>query len=362
MKYAAEILFRFGTLPVAALALAACASTAPGSSDAVTDPGSPDRPRAPTSPTPTPAPRPAPPSVAEPEVTYVTEVERFPQLDGSVLVVTTVRGSDGSVFIDEERIPPETADTDKDADGGRGLASTDDAMPGAPDASAPGSLSGENEINANVEPFPACDPAALDHDFGWPPPEPSARIEIPRLLVVGQLGESPRPVQAIQQRVRSALETAGYLDQAYYSIGCDGFAVITRMEQIDRNGEPVEDGLRFTSPGEEEDWSLTAYLTRLFYAPPGYYRQIILAGTDEVYDPDTLAEAPDEAQLDEIFDGGEGDPIAIDDSQLWGPDHKLHALIYEFETQGTRNVKQRRPSPIPAERHIEASGIYEDID
>jgi len=318
-------------------------------------------------------------------VTYVTEVERIPQLDGSVIVVTTVRGSDGSVFIDEERIPARAAPS-TGADRGIG---TQSPRPGAPDRSddadasdatddSPDGVIGgdpgasEDEFDEAITQLPdilgpgqevsSCDPAALDYDFSWPPPEPSARVEIPRALVLGGIGEADRSVNRIQLRVQAALENAGYLDQAYYTIGCNGFAIITRMEQIDRNGDPLEDGMRFNAPGEEETWSLTGYLTRLFYAPPGYYRQIILAGTDEPYDEDNLAEAPDEDALGRIFSDGSDEAIAIDARERWGAGHRLHALIYEFETQGTRNVKQRRPSPIPGERHVEASGIYQDLD
>ncbi|MEM0986250.1 MAG: hypothetical protein AAGJ32_08390 [Pseudomonadota bacterium] len=339
------------------------------------------------------------PDPVEEAVTYTTEVERIPQLDGSVIVVTTTRGSDGSVFIDEERTAPtggtpgttrgvtmpgglrnaveeaERRRAQEEAERlARAQAEEEEARRRAERAAAADDEFvfadrdlAELGVDETIAGAPAiiearCDPDALMFDFTWPPPEPSARIEIPRSLVLGGIDENDRSVSRIQSRVESALETAGYVDQSFYTIGCDGFAIITRMEQIDRTGEPLEDGLRFNAPGEDETWSLTGYLTRLFYAPPGFYRQIILAGTDEIYDEDNLQAAPDEDQLDALFTAGSSQALDIDAAEMWGTGHKLHALIYEFETQGTRNVKQRRPSPIPAERHVETSGIYGDLD
>ncbi|MEM7766346.1 MAG: hypothetical protein AAF253_02535 [Pseudomonadota bacterium] len=366
---------RWGTLPLAAFALVACETT--GAGDATGGPS--QAPGIDTSPL-IGAPPDADPAIIEEEIDYTTEVDRFPQRDGSILVVTTVRGSDGSVFIDEEVIRPNAPATGSPSRGistpGRGPASnvpdgsettTADEAASDPFADAEDDVDVSlGDVLADIEPrageAASCDPTALAFDFDWPPPEPSARIEIPRALVMGGLGEGGASVNRIQIRVQNALESAGYLDQAFYTIGCDGFAIITRMEQIDRNGRPLAEGVRFTTPGDTEQWSLSGYLTRLFYAPPGFYRQIILAGTDEVYDPNALADAPDEDDLQAVFTAGSGTRLDIAPGEDWGAGHKLHALIYEFETQGTRNVKQRRPSPIPAERHVVEAGIYQDLD
>jgi hypothetical protein len=90
-------------------------------------------------------------------------------------------------------------------------------------------------------------------------------------------------------RVKRTLDGAGYSDQRWYPIGVGhlhGFAVTTRLEQIDDHGTPKL-GLERWSPLYPESanllWLLRAREPRL--PGPGRYRAFLVAFTDLPVDP-----------------------------------------------------------------------------
>ena len=273
------------------------------------------------------------------EIVYETTVERVSHDDGSVIVITRTVGSDGSEQVEQTVIPPSNRDGQD---------------------SPPNGTRGDEESDVTEE--VSCAAGEDWIDFPWPPPEPSAVMEIPRRLLTNGAALDELLVRDIQRQVESALEAAGYVERAFFRIDCDGFAVVTRLEEIDSTGLPVLNGARFATSGQSQSWSLASYLARLFYAPPGFYRQIIVAGTDKEFDRDDLLPPPDEADLDELFERGSSVAIDIDEEVVWGQDHVLYALVYEFETEGVRDVKQNRPSELSVHDHLRRSGILEKFE
>ena len=70
--------------------------------------------------------------------------------------------------------------------------------------------------------------------FPWPPPRASTmmNIEDAALRVAGDsttLGQ-------VDAELRAALNDAGYVDKSYFAVP-DGFALVTRLEQIDDDGD-----------------------------------------------------------------------------------------------------------------------------
>jgi len=201
-----------------------------------------------------------------------------------------------------------------------------------------------------------CDPDALPNDLDWPPPAPSTFVALPRPLLTTGLGPTP-PLNDVGRRVDNALDAAGYTEKAYFTVGCDGWAIITRLERIGVDGTPVE-GQRFDPPEAGEKWSLGSYISRLFYAPPGYYRQIIFVATPREVDPDEMATLEGREQIEEIAEEGAEEMIQLDPETTFTSGHKLYALIYEFRAENEETVEVRRPSPVEATAHLTRSGIY----
>ena len=198
--------------------------------------------------------------------------------------------------------------------------------------------------------------------FDWPPPEPSARVVVPSRIARGTLGDTP-PLGDIADRLTSALSEAGYLEYGFQSIGCDGFALVTRLERIDETGRPLDDDVRFRPPGEDEPWTLTGYLSRLFYAPPGRWRQIVFAVTDLEFDEDRVTQAPSVNEADEMMREADVTTLPAEfDVLKWTGNHELHALIYEFEKgPGSRDVVRNLPSAIIGLAHLRGAGLYQRL-
>ncbi len=242
---------------------------------------------------------------------------------------------------------------DEAAAPGRGPASVPDPQPAAPEPI-------EEEAAAPAAPArDTCQVGDLEA-FDWPPPHPSARVTVPRALLLAGADSGDETLGEVSERLERALIAAGYVEYGYLHIGCSGFAMVTRMERIDEDGRPMAGAERYAPPERSESWSLSSYVARLFFAPPGYYRQIVFAATDRPYDPDNLADAPTREALDTMM--ARADVTALPETMLDRPfsrRHQLHALIYEFEkSPGDRNVAQLIPSRLQGPQHIEQAGIY----
>lgn len=214
----------------------------------------------------------------------------------------------------------------------------------------------------DVAPLPVED-CQIDgmNDFAWPPAEPSTMVPIVRPLFLSGVAVEDQTLGTVGARLEAALVGAGYVEYGYQSIGCSGFAMVTRLERIDADGRPLEGAERFAPPEANPDWSLGSYIQRLFGAPPGYYRQIVFAATDQPFDRDNLAPPPTREELDEMLT--DADVQVLPDALLerpFTPGHRLYALIYEFEKGEAREqVVQLNPARLRAVTHIKQAGIFE---
>lgn len=277
-------------------------------------------------------PEPAPDPSYEPDLGEVEEA-----MDGS-------EAANGD-YADDGRVEP--------SEPGRGPASVPDPQPAAPEPI-------EEEAAAPAAPArDTCQVGDLEA-FDWPPPHPSARVTVPCALLLAGADSGDETLGEVSERLERALIAAGYVEYGYLHIGCSGFAMVTRMERIDEDGRPMAGAERYAPPERSESWSLSSYVARLFFAPPGYYRQIVFAATDRPYDPDNLADAPTREALDTMM--ARADVTALPEIMLDRPfsrRHQLHALIYEFEkSPGDQNVAQLIPSRLQGPQHIEQAGIY----
>ncbi len=115
-------------------------------------------------------------------------------------------------------------------------------------------------------------------EFPWPPPQASATVIITKELLstpirqVVYLGD-------IDMIMRTALEASGYIEKSYFAVP-DGFALVTRLEQINSDGSPKELPDRWsTEVRAMRQFTLKEYLRALFTANPGHYRIIVLIVT-----------------------------------------------------------------------------------
>jgi hypothetical protein len=187
----------------------------------------------------------------------------------------------------------------------------------------------DHAVRPPPQPAPRPCAAAELAPFPWPtPPQPTITTIIPPYLLFGPESKTPT-LAAVAARLEGAIERAGYKEPKYLGAGCDGFAIVLDLEHIAADGTRIGGAAGFAPPSQEEVFSLAAYIKRLFYAPPGHYRQIVLLVSDQRM-ADATAPAT-EAQLREIAkDGVSALPSAFSDLPFSNRD-VVQALIYEFE-------------------------------
>src|SRR5581483_968376 len=137
-----------------------------------------------------------------------------------------------------------------------------------------------------------------------------------------------------------------------------GFAIATRLEQIDANGRPKPPPARWSAemPRLSGAFSLGAYLRALFTADPGFYRIVVFIVTDALFSESDRSVSSDEARgwvakgLNALPESIAGLPYA--------PAVVCTAMIYEFERQAGSEAQPLVPSSIDAHAHLVGSGLW----
>lgn len=195
-------------------------------------------------------------------------------------------------------------------------------------------------------------------DFPWPAPRPSeAPLKLPHDRVVASLG-ADKSLYGVGQHLTAAINAAGYAEYTFYGVP-DGFALVSRLERIEEDGRPSPNGFRYMQPGQEP-FSLANYLSGLFVAPVGRYRQIVFVVTDVP----VVATAPPltQGRAGQLLREG-ADRLPTDFRQMpFTNDHDVTALIYEFQKTGqVGNMAQTQGGPLTARDHLTRSGLYAAI-
>lgn len=130
--------------------------------------------------------------------------------------------------------------------------------------------------------------------------------------------------------LRGALTRSGYDTISYFEVP-RGFALVTRLEQIEATGEPKRGASRWAVDALKvtiSDFSLTGYLRALLTANPGHYRIIVLIVTDYPVWQSAHSVSFDQA-ISWIHGGMATLPREIA-AKPWLQDSACMALVYEF--------------------------------
>jgi hypothetical protein len=88
------------------------------------------------------------------------------------------------------------------------------------------------------------EPAVAIPQFPWPPPRASASAVIPAAFLRPSGVESPT-LGDIADEISKALDTGGYFERSFFGAP-GGFAMVTRLERINRDGTPTDEAERWT--------------------------------------------------------------------------------------------------------------------
>lgn len=166
--------------------------------------------------------------------------------------------------------------------------------------------------------------------FNWPPPEASSALK---------LGDSylRRPFQQslgdVDELLTRALDKAGYAERSYFSVA-NGFALVTRLEQVDANGFPLAGSARWATQVEPlSRFSLNQYLKDLLGTTPGYFRVVVFIITDQPFaEKGVLPNKPNKDDTVGWLHQGVNRLPTSTAKMHYTQQHDCTVLIYEFET------------------------------
>ena len=162
----------------------------------------------------------------------------------------------------------------------------------------------------------------------------------------------------VDKLLMDALSKAGQVERSYFSVP-GGFALVTRLEQINPDGSPMAGADRWvTTAGPLRKFTLDAYIKALFGSAPGYFRVIVFTVTDQPFSATGKAITEGEAigWLDDGFDHLPQEIAVLP----YTATHVCNALIYEFETDGGPNAPTViRPSRLGGLVHLQKLGILQ---
>jgi hypothetical protein len=111
-------------------------------------------------------------------------------------------------------------------------------------------------------------------EFPWPPPKASTFTTLSDEYF-RKSDEEIVLLRDVDNQLSKALEDAGYAEKSYYAVP-DGFALASRLEQINPDGTPKPELERWTIKHRPlTKFSLSSYIRALFTSQPGYFRVIV---------------------------------------------------------------------------------------
>jgi hypothetical protein len=131
----------------------------------------------------------------------------------------------------------------------------------------------------------------------------------------------------VANRLEGALKAAKYPRWSYSSVP-NGFALVSKMEQIKPDGTPSPEPARWsTDLPSVAHMTFFEYMKALANVEPGYYRVIVFIVTNQ---PWLLTEEKPTAEEAEKWLGSRWLPDSVG-NLAYGPDYRTTALVYEFK-------------------------------
>lgn len=213
------------------------------------------------------------------------------------------------------------------------------------------------EMPATAGPRPSPTPPDLP-PFPWPPPRPTVRDLLARDLLARPA--PPASFGAVADRLLAALEECGYHDRSFYGVP-GGFALATRLEQIEPDGTPRPEPERWSQAvPAHEVFDLGSFLRALFSAPEGHYRVLVFVAREG---PVPLSDEEVDREMADAWAIG-GDlalPPALA-ARPWGDGHRVTVLIYQFQITGLHGEPVAHPDGAPpVSRQLARSGLIEAL-
>ena len=164
-----------------------------------------------------------------------------------------------------------------------------------------------------------------------------------------------------EQKIRQALDATGFYSRKYFQVP-GGFAVVTRMEQFNKDGSSKSEANRWkTRPVRDETFSITGYLSSFFTTEPGYFRLFAFVVTDAVLTSDQKRQVSRDEASNWLNEGACRLPEVIG-SKPFGKNTGVTALVYEFRVpESNRQPIFAQPSDLDGMTHLRQARILDGL-
>jgi Tetratricopeptide repeat len=283
-----------------------------------------------------------------------TQIDRDSTLtlrEGDSITVLTANGTrsftgPGSFSLEEQEQTRTFAIRNFEWPGNEGSDDTPPPSPPPPPAPSPppplmGSLTPPSPARSGIPVYPV-----------WPPESPTWQFSLDRYIG----SRDGMSLGTAGSRLQAAFESAGYLEHSYYAVP-GGFAIVTRIEQMDSAGNRLRGSARYELPGQRARDSLTNILYSLFVnAPPGYYRYIVVVVSVRPFATRNRLLDDDEALR--RLRSGANRLSSVYRRVPFTDDYNVDALIYEFRWDGGDSpVRMLEPGRVSPQDHLTRTGL-----
>jgi hypothetical protein len=177
-----------------------------------------------------------------------------------------------------------------------------------------------------------------------------------------ELSKSKLTFGDVDAKINEALLAGGYTEKSYYGIP-GGFAIVTRIEQINSDGSPTSSNrwVAEIASVSLSEFSLEKYLNALFSAPKGRYRMFVFMVTSNIIVSSGTPVSQGDAQA-WVVEGANKLPKEMM-STPYTKDFSCIAYIYEFIQSGyNQTAVQNTPSSITGQEHLQQAGLWDTLE
>lgn len=190
--------------------------------------------------------------------------------------------------------------------------------------------------------------------FPWPPPKASARA----VIRASQFKRATN-LKMADQVLDKALSKMGYYDKSYYTVP-NGFAVATKLEQINKDASSKTEPDRWSAKPTANDLSFSDYLSALFFTQTGYFRVIVFVVTDKAFTSSGVAPSREQT-LSWVSDGAQSLPKEIGEIPFT-ENFAVTALIYEYELpENSKKAALVVPGKFSGNEHLKKSKLFSEL-
>jgi len=194
----------------------------------------------------------------------------------------------------------------------------------------------------------------LDADFPFPPPQCHTSHEIPYRAFpnCNNLGQ-------VAEKISTVLSEKNYPNR-FMSVP-NGFAIVTQMEQYNKDGSILYGSNRWTEMPPHESFSLSwDYFKTLIYPRKGQLRLFVFIVTNQNYNSVDKRVTKGEA-VAWLGQAVNRLPMQVA-AETFNSNYSVSALVYEFEVpESNHQAKQSCPTLFQAKDHLNLSGMLNQL-